>query len=84
MTRASDLVSEYERIREELLAMRLDVPMNDRQYAGLWIHAFGDPDRALAVFDSSAREARECYLTRWPTLRTLLVSAAENSERRTG
>lgn len=71
----SALVAEYHSVRA-LPGRISSCGMTDRQYAGLWLHAFGDGERALAVLDSCPRKSRNYYLAEWPTLRELLLGAA--------
>jgi hypothetical protein len=78
MMQAADLITAYEDVRELVITEQLGTDrMTDAQYAGLWVHAFGDASRALAVLDGCDRASRKFYLTKWPTLRQLLVEAVE-------
>ena len=72
---AAYLLLRYSRVRRDVDRGDVAVDeLDDLQYAGLWIHVFGD-DRALSVFWGSSQLARDEYLLARPTLLQLLVGA---------
>ena len=78
---AAHLLDAYARVRDALLDGRIQTcDLTDDQHAGLWLHAFGDGDRALAVLDGSGAQAKRAYRARWPTLRDLLLQAADGGD----